>query len=160
MRRTAARGLVVLSLLPMVALTAPTPSAADRGNFYVADQFPLGQTLLSLVFADAGRYGYGGREYGAPPFYYRSRQALPAYGQKCSRHCFVDQGYRYHHPSCRVLQSSFYNNRAHPSSFWPANYPNPDWSAYGWRDLGRRYLRDPYDDRGLLRRPLLPRSRP
>ncbi|HZI64145.1 MAG TPA: hypothetical protein VFE44_05145 [Thermoanaerobaculia bacterium] len=143
MRRTAARALSLL-LLPVLFLTAAPPASADRGGgFFVAGQFPLGGALVSLVFADPGRYaggyGYRGRHYDPRPFYYRSRHAFPQRGHQCSRYCFADRGYNYHHPSCRKLHSEFYGHGVHPASYWPADYPYPDWSAYGWREAPPRY---------------------
>src|SRR5262245_60377081 len=85
--------IVLLCGAMMVAPGLVTPARASHDWLAIGTAFRVGAAYISFVFGPAG-YGY------SPSYYYRYDRPIRYGGVGCSRYCFRDAGYYYHHESC------------------------------------------------------------
>lgn len=141
------RKLFLTAVLAGATLVAPVftpPAQASPEWLAVGTAFRVGAVHLSFVF---GRPSFGYQ----PAYYYRYDQPVRYRGHQCSRYCFHDAGYDYHHESCPLVAAHFSHYQVDPrwafSSYAPRfdgysrDYHGDDSRYYG------RYDRDDRNDR-------------
>jgi hypothetical protein len=153
-----------------LALGAAPAAQASHDDFFIGTQFRVGGVQLALVFDGPGygrqdrydryggydRYDRGGgyeRYDRGPAYWYRLSRPLPSYGHgghRCTSACFHRGGQHYHAPSCPLIHGFLSRHHVHPSHYWPASYPVPNWRAYdNYYDWDwDRSAYDRYDRRG------------
>jgi hypothetical protein len=148
------RKLLLTAVLAGVTIFASGLSSQAQAShdwLAVGSVFRVG--VAHIAFA-LGRpvYGY------EPSYYYRYDQPIRYRGHNCSRHCFHDAGYYYHHQSCPVVATHFSHYGVDP--YWAFDRYAPRYSHgdgghydrhdYGYGDRYGRY--DRYDDDDRYRR--------
>ncbi len=139
------RKLLMTAVLAGVTMLSPSLSPQARAShdwLSIGTVFRVG--AAHIAFALGRPFGY------EPAYYYRYNQPIRYRGHRCSRSCFHDAGYDYHHESCPVVAAHFSHYRVDPR--WAFDRYAPRYSGYDgrYRD-GDRYgdygYRDRYDDR-------------
>lgn len=138
------RRMVLTTVLAGTTLLAPvlTPTARASYNWFsIGSVFRVGAAHIAFVF---------GRPFGYPAaYYYRYDRPIDFGGYRCSRYCFRDGGYFYHHESCPLVRAYFNQYRVDP--YWAFDRYAPRHDSYdGYGYGGRyddRYGYDRYDDR-------------
>jgi hypothetical protein len=134
------RKRILTAALAGTLLIAPgfVPQArADHGWFSVGAGFRVGLAHIALVFGQPVGYGYG---YG-PAYYYRYDRPISYRGHHCSRYCYREGGYYYHHESCPLVHAHFRAYSVDPYSAYSRYAPR---GGYGYRP----YYDDYYSDSG------------
>jgi hypothetical protein len=138
------RKMLLSAVLAGTTLFVPglIPQArADHEWFSIGSVFRVGAAHIAIAF---GRpFGY------QPAYYYRYDRPISYRGHSCSRQCFRDSGYYYHHESCPLVGAHFSHYRTDPYYVFDRYAPRHD----GYRDdhdYGGRYddRYDRYDRRG------------
>ena len=134
------RKLFLTAILAGATLLSPAltpPAQASPEWLAIGSVFRVGAAHISFVF---GRPFY---EY-QPAYYYRYDEPIHYRGHQCSRHCFHDAGYDYHHESCPLVTNHFSHYRVDPS--WAFSHYAPRYDRYGRSYRGDHYRRyDRYD---------------
>jgi hypothetical protein len=138
------RKMLVSAVLAGAALFAPgliSEARASHEWLAIGTAFRVGAAHIAFVF---GRPSFSYE----PAYFYRYDQPIRYRGHACSRSCFRDAGYYYHHESCPLVAAHFYDHRIDPR--WAFDRYAP---RYGHRDrYDDRYgYDDRYDDRGSYR---------
>jgi hypothetical protein len=120
------------ALLAGAMMVAPflTPEAhASHDWFAIGTAFRVGAAHISFVFGQS--YGYG------PSYYYRYDRPIRYRDHHCSRYCFHDAGYYYHHESCPLVAFHFSTYRVDP--YWAYSRYAPRYDGYGYGGYGGGY---------------------
>ena len=151
-----------ISIIAVAALLVSTPALvpdafADHqsgggyygdGGWVFAAGIQLGGFHLSI--------GYQPVRYGAPTYYYRTREAIHYDGYQCSDRCYRQGNTYYHHERCPVVLHLMHRSRIHPDRLFAYHAPDYDgrWSRfdpYGWdrdyRDRRGYAVRQRHDGR-------------
>ena len=133
------RKLLMTAVLAGATLLSPvlTPQAqASHDWLSIGTIFRVGAAHIAIAL---GRpFGY------EPAYYYRYDQPISYRGHSCSRQCFHDGGYYYHHESCPVVSAHFSHYRVDPR--WAFDRYAPRYSGYDGRYRDRDYgYSDRYD---------------
>lgn len=136
------RKLLMTAVLAGATMLSPALSPQARAShdwLSIGTVFRVGAAHIAIAL---GRpFGY------EPAYYYRYDQPIRYRGHSCSRSCFHDAGYYYHHESCPVVATHFSHYRVDPR--WAFDRYAPRYSRYddyGYRDRHDRYdRRDRYD---------------
>lgn len=141
----------VLMTAVLVGVTAFAPGLSPQAQaspdwLSIGTVFRVGAAHIAFAFGHAS-YGY------EPAYYYRYDQPIRYRGHSCSRSCFHDAGYYYHHESCPVVAAHFSHYRVDPR--WAYDRYAPRYRGqyrgdYGYRDRydrHDRYGRYDRDDR-------------
>ena len=145
---------VLLCGAMMLAPGLVTPAHASHGWLAIGAGFRIGPAFISFVLAPPG-YGY------RPAYFYRFDRPIFYRGLRCSRYCFHEGGYYYHHASCPLVAAHFAYYGVDPYRAYDRyapRYPGYDrydgygGGGYGYYDggygyYGRGYNRY-YDYRG------------
>jgi hypothetical protein len=134
--------IVLLCGAMMVAPGLVTPARASHDWLAIGTAFRVGAAYISFVFGPAG-YGY------SPSYYYRYDRPIRYGGYGCSRYCFHDAGYYYHHESCPLVAADFSHYRVDP--YWAFDRYAPRYDGYygqGYGHYDRRGDDGYYDHRG------------
>src|SRR5215217_7689546 len=124
-----------------------TPEArASHDWLSIGAVFRVGAAHIAFAL---GRPSYGYE----PAYYYRYAEPIRYRGHSCSRYCFRDAGYDYHHESCPLVAAHFSHYGV--DSHWAFDRYAPRYSGYDGYDGydhrgGYGYDRgysDRYDDR-------------
>lgn len=141
--------LMIAVLAGSMFVPGLVPAAqASHDWFAIGTAFRIGAAHISFVFG-APSYGY------APAYYYRYDRPIQYRGHQCSRSCFHDAGYYYHHQSCPLVAAHFSHYRIDPYSVYNRYAPRYDGYGgqsygdgdYGYRDNDRGGYYDGYRDR-------------
>ena len=133
---------VLLCGAMMVAPGLVAPASASHSWLSIGTTFRIGPAFLSFVFAPPG-YGY------SPAYFYRFDRPIRYGGAHCSRYCFHEGGYYYHHASCPLAAAHFSYYNVDP--YWAYDRYAPRYDGYGRGDYGyydRRGHDGYYDRRG------------
>ncbi|HEX9966504.1 MAG TPA: hypothetical protein VGB06_01020 [Solirubrobacterales bacterium] len=141
----------VLAGATMLAPGVPPQARASHHDWFaIGTIFRIGAAHIAFAF---GRPSFAYE----PAYYYRYDQPIHYGGHQCSRYCFRDAGYYYHHESCPLVAAHFAHYQVDP--YWAFDRYAPRYSGYGggygYRDYGYsdryryddRYGYDRYDDR-------------
>src|SRR5262245_9063150 len=120
--------IVLLCGAMMVAPGLVTPAHASHDWLAIGTAFRVGAAYISFVFGPAG-YGY------SPSYYYRYDRPIRYGGVGCSRYCFRDAGYYYHHESCPLVAAHFSHYGVDP--YWAYDRYAPRYDGYGHDGYGR-----------------------
>jgi len=131
---------VLLCGAMMVAPGLVAPAAASHSWLSIGTAFRIGPAFISFVFAPPG-YGY------SPAYFYRFDRPIRYGGAHCSRYCFHEGGYYYHHASCPLAAAHFSYYNVDPSWAYDRYAPRYD-GAYGYDGYGRGGDHGYYDGRG------------
>lgn len=148
------RNRLMIAVLGGAMMVAPglTPQArASHDWFAIGTAFRVGAAYISFAFGQPSYYGY------APPYYYRFDRPVHYREARCSRQCFHEAGYYYHHDSCPLVATHFRHYGVDP--YWAYDRYAPRYGGYdrgyGYydqrSDYGHRDYRGDYgyyDDRG------------
>lgn len=133
------RKLLMTAVLAGVTMLSPGLSPQARAShdwLSIGTVFRVG--AAHIAFALGRPFGY------EPAYYYRYDQPVRYRGHSCSRSCFHDAGYYYHHESCPVVAAHFSHYRVDPR--WAFDRYAPRYSGYDGRYRDRDYgYRDRYD---------------
>ncbi len=123
----------VLAGMTIFASGLSSQAQASHDWLDIGAVFRVGAAHIAFVL---GRpvYGY------EPSYYYRYDQPIRYRGHDCSRHCFHDAGYYYHHQSCPVVATHFSHYGVDP--YWAFDRYAP---RYGHGDGGHYDRYDRYD---------------
>jgi hypothetical protein len=110
---------------------------ASHDWFAIGTAFRVGAAHISFVFGTPS-YGY------APAYYYRYDRPIRYRGHQCSRSCFHDAGYYYHHESCPLVAVHFSSYRVDP--YWAYDRYAPRYDGYRGRSYRGRYYDDGHRD--------------
>jgi hypothetical protein len=120
----------------MVAPGLVAPASASHSWLSIGTAFRIGPAFISFVFAPPG-YGY------SPAYFYRFDRPIRYGGAHCSRYCFHEGGYYYHHASCPLAAAHFSYYNVDPSWAYDRYAPRYDgydrYDGYGRGNYG-------YDD--------------
>jgi hypothetical protein len=145
------RKLLMSAVLAGVTMLSPGLSPEARAShdwLSIGAVFRVGAAHIAFAL---GRPSYGYE----PAYYYRYAEPIHYRGHSCSRSCFHDAGYTYHHESCPVVAAHFSHYRVDPH--WAFDRYAPRYSGYdrydgynrgggyGYDEYDRGY-RDRYDD--------------
>ncbi len=135
------RKMLLIATLVGATLFVPglTPEAqASHRWSAIGGAFQIGAAHISFVFGHSP-YGYG------PAYYYRYDRPIRYRGHDCSRHCFHDAGYYYHHDSCPLVVAHFGHYRVDP--YWAFDRYAPRVGGYGgsYGNYDRHDRHDRYD---------------
>jgi hypothetical protein len=122
------RKRLMIAILGGAMLVAPgltTPARASHDWFSIGTAFRVGAAHISFVF---GRPSF----LYAPAYYYRYDRPIRYHGHRCSRYCFHDAGYYYHHDSCPLVGAHFSHYRVDP--YWAFDRYAPRYDGYGHYD--------------------------
>jgi hypothetical protein len=139
------RKMLMTAVLASATMLAPglSPQAqASHDWFEIGAVFRVG--AAHIAFALGRPFGYY-----EPAYYYRYDQPIRYRGHSCSRQCFHDAGYYYHHESCPVVAAHFSHYRV--DRRWAFDRYAPRYSyggGYDRYDHGYRDRYDRYDDHG------------
>ncbi len=118
------RKMLVSAALAGATMLAPgfTPEArASHDWFAIGTGFRVGLAHISFVF---GRPSYGYE----PAYYFRYDRPIRYRGHSCSRYCFHDAGYYYHHESCPLVGAHFRSYDVDP--YWAFSRYAPRFDGY------------------------------
>jgi hypothetical protein len=149
------RKKLMTAVLVVMTLLAPglvPPAAASNAWISIGSVFRIGAAHVAIALGSP--FGY------EPAYYYRYDQPIHYSGYRCSRYCFHEGAYDYHHESCPLVAAHFSHYRVDPR--WAFDNYAPRYSGYdgryrdgyGYDRYGDRYDRrgydryDRYDDRG------------
>ncbi len=130
------RKMLTASILAGAMMLAPmltSPAQASQGWLSIGTAFRVGAAHISFVFGSPG-YGYD------PAYYYRYDQPIRYSGHSCSRYCYHEGAYDYHHESCPLVAAHFSNYRVDPR--WAFDRYAPRYDGYGYRSYGNYGYRD------------------
>lgn len=138
------RKLLMTAFLAGVTLLSPVlspPAQASHDWLSIGTVFRIGAAHVAIAL---GRpFGY------EPAYYYRYDQPIRYSGYRCSRYCFHEGGYDYHHESCPLVAAHFSHYRVDPRWAFDNYAPHYDGryrdDGYGYRDRYDRYGYDRYD---------------
>jgi hypothetical protein len=145
------RKRLMIAVLGGAMLVAPglvPPARASHDWLAIGTAFQVGAAYISFVFAPPG-YGY------RPAYFYRFDRPIGYRGLRCSRYCFHEGGYYYHHASCPLAAAHFSYYGVDP--YWAYDRYAPRYDGYdrydgygrgGYGDYDRRGYDGYYDDRG------------
>lgn len=133
------RKMLMTAVLAGMTLLSPglVPQArASHDWLSIGTVFRIGAAHVAIAL---GRpiFGY------EPAYYYRYDQPIHYSGYRCSRYCFHEGGYDYHHESCPLVAAHFSHYRVDPR--WAFDNYAPRYSGYGYGDRYDRYGSDRYD---------------
>jgi hypothetical protein len=130
----------------LVAPLLTPPAHADHDWFSIGTAFRVGAAHISFVFGQPS-FLY------QPAYFYRYDRPIHYRGHRCSRSCFHDAGYYYHHQSCPLVNAHFSHYGVDP--YWAFDRYAPRYDRRrGGGDYDRydRRGHDRYDDRRHDRR--------
>jgi hypothetical protein len=143
------RKMLMAGVLAGATLFAPgfTPEArASHDWLAIGTAFRVGLAHISFVFGQPS-YGY------QPAYYFRYDRPIRYRGHQCSRQCFHDSGYYYHHESCPLVGAHFRNYGVDPYQAYSRYAPRFDGYDGGYGggggyhdDYGHDDRYDRYDD--------------
>ena len=107
----------------MVAPGLVPPAGASHFWLSIGTAFRIGPAFISFVFAPPGYYG-GYR----PSYFYRFDRPIYYPGLHCSRYCFHEGGYYYHHASCPLAAAHFSYYGVDP--YWAYDRYAPRYDGY------------------------------
>lgn len=132
---------VVLAGMTLLAPGLILPAAASQSWLSIGTVFRVGAAHIAIALGSP--FGY------EPAYYYRYDEPIRYSGYRCSRYCFHEGRYDYHHESCPLVAAHFSHYRVDPR--WAFDNYAPRYDGYDgrYRDdgygYGDRYGR--YDDR-------------
>ena len=133
------RKLLMTAVLAGVTMLSPGLSPQARAShdwLSIGTVFRVG--AAHIAFALGRPFGY------EPAYYYRYDQPVHYRGHSCSRSCFHDAGYYYHHESCPLVAAHFSHYRVDPRRAFDRYAPR--YSGYDRYDRYDRHdRRDRYD---------------
>lgn len=132
--------IVLLCGAMMVAPGLVAPASASHSWLSIGTAFRIGPAFISFVFAPPG-YGY------SPAYFYRFDRPIRYGGAHCSRYCFHEGGYYYHHASCPLAAAHFSYYNVDPYWAYDRYAPRYD-GSYGYDGYGRGGGYGYYDGRG------------
>jgi hypothetical protein len=133
------RKMLMAGVLAGAMMFAPglTPEArASHGWLGIGTAFRVGAAHIAFIFGTP--FGY------EPAYYFRYDRPIRYSGHHCSRYCFRDGGYYYHHESCPLVGAHFRNYGVDPYQAFARYAPRFDGYDGGY---GGGY----YDDGGYDR---------
>jgi len=138
--------MLMTTVLAGVMMFTPglTPQArASHDWLSIGTVFRVGAAHIAFAF---GRSSYGYE----PAYYYRYDQPVSYRGHSCSRSCFHEAGYTYHHESCPLVAAHFSHYQVDPRWAYDRYAPRSvGYGGYGGysRRGGDYGYRDGYRDR-------------
>lgn len=139
------RKMFLTAVLVSATMLAPgltPPAQASHEWLSIGAVFRVGAAHIAFAL---GRPSYGYE----PAYYYRYDRPIRYRGHSCSRSCFHDAGYDYHHESCPLVAAHFSHYRVDPRRAFDRYAPR--YSGHyrgGGRDYGYRDRYDRYDRHG------------
>ena len=134
------RKMLIIAVLAGLTMFAPglSPQAqASHEWLSIGTVFRVG--AAHIAFALGRPFGY------EPAYYYRYDQPIRYRGHSCSRDCFHDAGYDYHHESCPLVAAHFSHYRVDRRGAFDRYAPRYSGHYGGGRDDGYRDRDDRYD---------------
>ncbi len=136
----AMRKLLMTAVLAGTMMLSPglTPQArASYDWLSIGTVFRIGAAHVAIALGSP--FGY------EPAYYYRYDEPISYRGHRCSRYCYHDAGYTYHHESCPLVAAHFSHYRV--DRRWAFDRYAPRYSGYDgrYRDDDRY---DAYRDHG------------
>lgn len=138
-----------ISIIAVAALLVTTPALVpdafadhETGGYYGGDAgwvFSAGIRLGGFHLS----IGYQPVRYGAPTYYYRTREAIHYDGYRCSDRCYRRGDVSYHSERCPVVLHLMHLNRIHPDRLFAYHAPDYDgrWRSYDPYVFDRDYRR-------------------
>lgn len=138
------RKLLMTVVLVGVTVFAPGLSPQAQASHEWLDIGAVFRVGAAHIAVALGRPSYGYD----PAYYYRYDRPVHYRGHSCSRSCFHDAGYYYHHESCPLVATHFSHYRVDPR--WAFDRYAPRYGSHyrGGGDYGYRDRYDRYDRHG------------
>jgi len=135
------RKMLMATVLAGATMLTPglsSPAQASHDWLEIGTVFRVGAAHIAFAF---GRSGYGYE----PAYYYRYDRPIHYRDHHCSRSCFHEAGYTYHHESCPVVVAHFSHHRI--DRRWAHDHYAPRYRGHGSHYRGDSGYRGQYDRR-------------